>query len=65
VTAEEYIERYGAQLSDADKRYIMAFGPPAGFHEGSALNPSTPNLRVANAPQHVRQATQARIWTHE
>ena len=49
MSAEEYIAQYGDTLTEAEKRYIRAFGPPSGFHAGTALNPSTPNLRIGDA----------------
>jgi hypothetical protein len=49
MDAEEYIALYGANLSEADKRYIRAFGAPPGFIPGSSRSPSTPGLTVADA----------------
>lgn len=46
MDAEEYIEQYGAALSDADKRYIRAFGAPQ-FTPGPANRPTTPNPHIA------------------
>ncbi len=50
MTPEEYIERYGANLSEADKRYIMVFGAPTLAAPGAARNPYTSGLRIADAP---------------
>ena len=48
MTAEEYIAIYGASLSEADKRYIRAFGAPSVPAAGPARNPSTPGLTTAD-----------------
>jgi hypothetical protein len=48
VDAETYIEQYGAGLTEAEKRYIRAFGAPE-FTPGPARNPYTPGVRIANA----------------
>jgi hypothetical protein len=49
MDAETYIAVYGATLTDAEKRYIRAFGAPQ-FHAGPARNPSTPGISIGNAP---------------
>lgn len=50
MEAEEYIATYGADLSEADKRYIRAFGAPSVPSAGASRNPYTPTLQVADAP---------------
>jgi hypothetical protein len=47
--AEAYIAQYGAGLTDAEQRYIRAFGAPE-FKEGPSRNPATAGLRIADAP---------------
>lgn len=47
MDADEYIERYGAALTESEKRYIRAFGAPT-IASGPARNPSTPGLRIAS-----------------
>lgn len=49
MDAETYIAQHASRLSDADVRYIRAFGAPA---ESSQMgrNPYTAGLRVADAP---------------
>lgn len=49
MDAEEYIAQYGATLSDSEKRYIRAFGPPPGF-AGPSRRPETPAQVVGAAP---------------
>jgi hypothetical protein len=49
VDAEQYIEQYGANLTEAEKRYIRAFGAPQ-IAEGPARRAYTPGLRIADAP---------------
>lgn len=49
MDADDYIAQYGHTLTESEKRYIRAFGAPQ-FHGGSALNPATPNVHVADAP---------------
>jgi hypothetical protein len=50
MDAEQYIATYGATLSEADKRYIRAFGAPDVPTAGASRNPYTPTLQVADAP---------------
>lgn len=48
MDAAEYIDRYGAHLSDAEKRYIRAFGAPAVSDPGQAARrPATPSIGSA------------------
>ena len=49
MDAETYIALYGHNLTDAEKRYIRAFGAPE-FHEGPANRPYTPSIGIVNAP---------------
>lgn len=49
MTAEEYIAAYGATLTEAEKRYVRAFGAPA-IYEGPSRRPTAPGLRIADEP---------------
>lgn len=59
MDTEDYIQQYGATLSEADRRYIRAFGAPSIPGPGAGRNPYTPGLRVADAP-HLDRATSIR-----
>jgi len=51
VTVEEYIAQFGAALTEADKRYIRAFGVPAGYESvAPGRSPYTPGVRIADEP---------------
>lgn len=49
MDAETYIAQHAAHLTDAEKRYIRAFGAPV-ISDGPSRNPYTPGVRIADAP---------------
>jgi hypothetical protein len=59
MDAEQYIATYGANLSEAEKRYIRAFGAPAVPAAGPSRSPYTPGLQIADAPGHHMQEREA------